>query len=209
VGVEPVDPQELVAVGYDRVSRLYRADDDAPETHLRWVAELLPRLSPRSWVVDLGCGCGVPVSRDLAAAGHRVLGVDVSQVQIQRARALVPAGDFRCQNMIDLRLAEASLDTLVCLYALIHLPLDVQPGLIDRIGRWLRPGGWLLATAGQDAWTGSEQDWLGSGATMWWSHAAASTYRTWIEDAGLEVVEQAVIPEGTSAHSLFWARRPD
>jgi len=41
-------------------------------------------LGEKSRVLDLGCGCGVPVARDLAAAGHEVIGVDVSEVQLQR-----------------------------------------------------------------------------------------------------------------------------
>ena len=43
---------------------------------------------------------------------------------------------------------------------------------------------------------------------MWWSHADAATYRAWIEQAGLAVVAQELVPEGDGAHALFWARRP-
>jgi hypothetical protein len=41
---------------------------------------------------------------------------------------------------------------------------------------------------------------------MWWSHAAAATYRAWLLDAGLEVTEQDFVPEGDDGHALFWAR---
>src|ERR687890_428560 len=84
-----------------------------------------------------------------------------------------------------------------------------QPALLGRIGRWLRPGGWLLATTGQRAWTGTVDGWLGGKAPMWWSHADAATYRKWIEQAGLSVVIQEVVPEGDAAHALFWARRQE
>jgi hypothetical protein len=77
------------------------------------------------------------------------------------------------------------------------------------MGRWLRPGGWLLATAGYRAWTGTEDHWLGGDTPMWWSHADAAAYRTWIEHAGLSIVTQDVVPEGDGAHALFWARRFD
>jgi hypothetical protein len=74
--------------------------------------------------------------------------------------------------------------------------------------RWLRPGGWLLATAGQDAWTGTKDNWLGGGANMWWSHSDAATYRSWLRQAGLEFTGQKFVPEGNSGHALFWARQP-
>jgi O-methyltransferase involved in polyketide biosynthesis len=87
------------------------------------------------------------------------------------------------------------------------MPLDRQPRLLRDIARWLRPGGWLLATTGQDAWTGTEDNWLGGPATMWWSHADAGSYRTWLGQAGLEVTGQMFVPEGDSGHALFWAQR--
>ena len=42
---------------------------------------------------------------------------------------------------------------------------------------------------------------------MWWSHADASTYRSWLEQAGLTVTAQDFIREGTGGHTLFWAQR--
>ena len=43
---------------------------------------------------------------------------------------------------------------------------------------------------------------------MWWSQADAETYRSWLQRAGLEITSEERIPEGTSAHTLFWAQRP-
>ncbi len=94
------------------------------------------------------------------------------------------------------------------LYLIIHLPLEVQPVLIRRVASWLRPGGLLLITAGTKAWTGSEDGWLGTSATMWWSQADASTYRTWMETAGFVIDHETIVPDGSSEHSLFWAHTP-
>ena len=65
----------------------------------------------------------------------------------------------------------------------------------------------MLTVTGQRAWTGSQDNWLGGPASMWWSHADATTYRAWLANAGLEVTEQDFVPEGDSGHALFWARR--
>lgn len=166
---------------------------------------------PGPWqVLDIGCGCGVPVARRLAAAGHYVTGVDISDVQVERAPA-------RPRRRLPLRrrhghgLPPGSFDAVVCLCALIHMPLGRQPLLLRDIARWLRPRNWLLAVTGQDAWTGTEDNWLGGPATMWWSQAGAATYRTWLTQADLEVASQQFVPEGDSGPALFWAqtRQPD
>jgi 2-polyprenyl-3-methyl-5-hydroxy-6-metoxy-1,4-benzoquinol methylase len=199
---------DLVRRGYDALSYHYRADDAGEGRYAPWIAELLARLPAGAAVLDIGCGCGIPVARSLAAAGHAVTGIDISEVQIARARTLVPAADFSCADATAVTLPADSFDAIVCLYAMIHMPLAEQPALIRRMAGWLRPSGLLLATTGQDAWTGTEDNWLGGQTVMWWSHADAGTYRGWLQAADLEITSADFIPEGEGGHALFWARRP-
>lgn len=201
------DPVGQVRSGYNAVSRRYRGDDDPAHEYDPWLALLQERVPRHGKVLDIGCGCGIPVARQLVAAGHRVTGLDVSDVQIERARRLVTGAVFFRADATETVFPPANFDAVVCLYALIHMPLDRQPRLLRDIACWLRPGGWLLATTGQDAWTGTEDNWLGGRATMWWSQADAASYRTWLEQAGLEVADQQFIAEGDSGHALFWAQR--
>lgn len=72
------------------------------------------------------------------------------------------------------------------------MPVEEQPGLLRRVSAWLVPGGLFLATVGHTAWTGTADFY---GATMYWSHADASTYCRWLSDAGIEVVEREYIAE--------------
>jgi SAM-dependent methyltransferase len=159
--VDGDDKRDLVRRGYDALSYHYRSDDADDGRYALWLADLHQRLPISAAVLDLGCGCGVPVARFLANAGHRVTGVDISDVQIERARRLVPTGTFRRADatQIDLRLRRST--PVDCLYALIHMPVADQPRLIDRIAAWLRPGGWLLTTVGNAARSGTEDSWLG------------------------------------------------
>jgi ubiquinone/menaquinone biosynthesis C-methylase UbiE len=193
--------------GYDALSYHYRSDDAGEGEYAAWLADLRARLPHRGSVLDVGCGCGIPVAQSLDRSRYDVTGVDVSEVQIRRARRLVPGGTFIHTDATQLELPPATFDAVVCLYTLIHLPLSDQPRLLCRFARWLRPLGWLLVTTGQNAWTGREDHWLGGPAAMWWSHADADTYRSWLQEAGLEIATQTFIPEGESGHALFWARR--
>ncbi|MFH9354937.1 class I SAM-dependent methyltransferase [Kitasatospora sp. NPDC017646] len=99
-------------------------------------------------MLDVGCGTGVPVVRSLAAAGHRVTGVDISDVQVQRARELVPEAAFVRADATTLAFPSGTFDAVICLYALIHIPVEEQPALLKRIacgcgreaGSWSPPG---------------------------------------------------------------------
>jgi SAM-dependent methyltransferase len=211
--VAPEDPVDLVRRGYDALSRRYERAYPAATKYRPWLESLTRRLAPRSTVLDLGCGSGVPVSLALSLAGHRVVGVDVSEVQVARARELVPAArfhraDLATVDLAGLGLGDGSLDAVVCFYALIHVPVERHPAVLARIAGWLRPGGWLDCTLGATAWTGVQQDWLGGGVPMWWSHADAVTNRRWLGEAGFLVEHEEFVPEGDSGAVLFRARRP-
>jgi ubiquinone/menaquinone biosynthesis C-methylase UbiE len=199
---------EAVRRGYDALSVRYRADDAAAGQYGPWLASLDAALPRGARVLDVGCGCGVPVARELSAAGHSVTGVDVSDVQIARARTLVPGASFVRADVTTLTFEPGSFDAIVALYSIIHVPLAAQPALLGSFARWLCDGGSLLMTAGWRAWTGTEDGWLGGDATMWWSHADVVTYRAWLASAGFEITAEAFVPEGSSGHSLFRAVRP-
>ena len=201
------DPKSIVRRGYDLVSRAYRADDADDDIYAEWLDVLEKRVVPGSSILDLGCGCGVPVARRLPQ-GYAVTGIDHSPVQIARARDLVPRATFVCADMTTVRFPDESFGAITCLFALIHLPLEEQPALLRDVRRWLRPGGLFVATVGDRAWTGVEPDWLGvKDGDMWWSHADAETYRRWLADAGLRVELETFVPEGTGGHTFVLATR--
>ncbi|WP_431513050.1 class I SAM-dependent methyltransferase [Variovorax sp. DAIF25] len=208
------DPKQIVRDGYDKVSLAYRSGNEADDdpVYARWTARLANDLAPSARLLDLGCGCGIPTTRALAALGS-VVGVDISPVQIERARSLVPAAEFLCEDMSTLRFPQGSFDAVVSFYAIIHVPLEEQPDLFKRIASWLKPGGLFVATLGSGAWTGTEQDWLGvEGAEMYWSHADSKTYKAWLAEAGMELLTDEHIAEAGSplGHHVFYAKRkPD
>lgn len=201
------DPKAIVRRGYDLVSRAYRADDAEDGEYAEWLGLLEERIEPGAKILDLGSGCGVPVARRLARR-YEVTGVDLSPVQVARARELVPAATFVCADMTAVKFPAESFAAVTCLFALIHLPLAEQPALLGAVRQWLRPGGVFMATVGHREWTGIEKDWLGvDGGDMWWSHADTETYRRWLADAGLAVEFATFIPEGKSGHTFILATR--
>jgi SAM-dependent methyltransferase len=205
--------RDLVRRGYDQVSRAYRSDDgrsnaNGPEStsnYIPWLEELATLMPAPARILDLGCGAGVPADRWLVHAGFEVTGLDISEVQIERARALVPGVTFVCDDLVSFDVDPGSVDAVISFYALIHVPLQDQRELSPRIVTWLRPGGLLMAIVGSERWSGVD-DYFG--APMFWDHADAGTYVSWLQGDGLEVLWQRFIPEGSSGHTLLLARKP-
>lgn len=196
------DPKTIVREGYDRISHNYRADTfdfDSPGYKV-FLTEFEQHLTPGDRVLDLGCGCGIPVSEYLSH-NYAVTGVDISQAQVSRARALAPGALFVCGDMAEAAFPNASFEAVVSFYAVIHVPVEQHLDLFERVSRWLVGGGFFLATLGQTVWTGTQTDW--HGAEMYWSHADAATYRGWLEQAGFRVIAEHFVPEGEGGHALF------
>ena len=201
----------LVRRGYDAISLAYRSDNGGAAAssaedvsrYAGWVSELAGLLRPGARVVDLGCGAGIPATRELASQGLQVLGVDFSAVQLHRAQRLVPAARFVQADMAALHLRPAATAAVVAFYSLIHVPLADQRDLFPRIRGWLHHGGYFLAIVGAGQWTGTAPY---LGAEMFWDHTDTATYLRWLREAHLIPIWQRYVPEGSSGHTLVLAQ---
>jgi SAM-dependent methyltransferase len=204
------DPRAIVLEGYALASHAYRGDvfPLAGSAYAHWLRRFESLLPPGGRVLDLGCGNGLPVALELSRR-FDVTGVDLSPVQVERARALVPEARFVCADMTGVELPAGSFAGVAAFYSLINVPAAEQPALVGRIAGWLAPGGVVLATVGRDAWTGIERDWRGvPGARMYYSQASVQDYRAWFAAAGLQIVEEGREPkQGNPGYAVLIARR--
>src|SRR5205085_6707985 len=141
---------------------------------------------------------GIPVARELAKR-HRVVGLDLSMVQVRRARELVPQAQFIRADMTEVEFEPASFDAVAAFFSIINVPMDDQPRLVERVATWLRPGGHFLAVLGKARGTWIEDDWRGvRGLQMFYSHAGLTESRAAFTAAGLEIVEEGTEPANGS-----------
>ncbi|MCP4633132.1 MAG: class I SAM-dependent methyltransferase [candidate division Zixibacteria bacterium] len=206
------DPKKTVKEAYNKVSYVYREDSLEPKSedflkYKSWTDELSYLVPEKSSILELGCGCGIPVTK-LLSEKYKVTGVDFSDVQIGRAKQLVPDADFICNDICEQEFSEESFNAIVCLYTIIHIPLDEHQKLLNNMFRWLKSEGYLLIIVGYDEWTGTEANWLGvEGGDMFWDHADKDTYISWLKDIGFKIQREEFIPEEDSGHTLILASK--
>ena len=205
-------PKRTVRRGYDAMAERYlawgtRVQGDPRSRLVRSFAQQLPDTAR---ILDLGCGAGLPSTKELAQR-FDVVGVDFSEAQIRLARENVPAANFICADFAELELPESSFDGIAALYSISHIPRHEHPALFVRITNWLKPGGLFLASLGAAAssdWTG---EWLG--VPMFFSSHDADANRQLLRDAGLSLVIDEVVPmhepEGEVAFLWVLAQKPD
>ena len=200
------DPRKaIVQDGYDVIGERYLAWGGMVEgdPRDRFLNELAGRLHDNASVLDLGCGAGVPSTKQLARR-FEVVGVDISEEQLRLARANVPAARFMRGDLSELEFEDGSFDGVTAFYSVSHIPREEHGALFKKIARWLRPGGFFLASLGvadSPDWTG---EWLG--VPMFFSSYNADTNRRLLKTAGLVLILDEVVtmkePEGEVA--FFW-----
>ena len=204
---------EIVRAGYDAIAEQYLAwslESDWPARRL-YLGYLLDALAPRSDVLELGCGAGLPATRMLVDAGHRVTAVDLSATQLDLAKRHVPEAWFIQADMVDVELPLETFDAVCGFYSLKHVPRDRHAELLAKVARWLRPGGLFTASFGRTDNPGEiEEDWLG--APMFMSHFDADTSRRMVEEVGFALIRAELVTQIEHGHegAFLWvlARRP-
>ena len=152
--------------GYSKLPRSVEGLDGAPE----WPAlrALLPDLKGKR-VLDLGCGFGWFCRFARAEGAKEVLGLDVSEKMLARARETAPDPTVRYQrtDLESVALAEGSFDlaySSLALHYLVHLDR-----LFSTVSRALVPGGRFVFSAEHPLFTApTRPGWVEAAGRQTW-----------------------------------------
>ena len=131
---------------------------------------LLPELAGKR-VLDLGCGFGWHCRYAAEHGAARVLGTDLSQRMLERARAMTdsPVVEYRRAAIEDMRPAPAAWDVVLSSLALHYV--EDYAGVCRMVWDALSPGGWFIFSAEHPVFTAQgPQDWQrdAGGAPLHW-----------------------------------------
>ncbi|KAJ0423741.1 S-adenosyl-L-methionine-dependent methyltransferase [Aspergillus carlsbadensis] len=220
-----LDPlKQNIQKAYDSITPVYNEwTKSSHAIRIHYITKLFEHLPPdlpsskeddkdaKQAVLEVGCGSGVPTTALLAQTSNpktdlprfRVVANDISSSQLEVARAqLSEFGDrveFRGGDMMALSFEDASLDAVLGMYSIIHLPREEQVVFLKRVYSWLKPGGWFLGNFGVEEIEGVfDRGWLGSGAeggVMFWSGWGGEKTCEVLGEIGFEVVSREVVTD--------------
>lgn len=142
-GSGSVSDAAATARAFDALGLDYERAFADRSAHHAALDRLTTRLAPAGRVLDLGCGTGHPTATHLAAAGHDVVGIDVSATMIALARDRVPVGRFEQVDMRSYTAPAGSFDAVCSFFSLVSLTRAESVALLERLVGWLVPGGRL------------------------------------------------------------------
>lgn len=176
---------EIVRHGYNQLAYAYAATRSfsQDDNDLDAFVQNLPR---GARILDLGCGCGVPIAAKLVSRGYSVIGLDLSPVQVRLARKNVTGGYFAIRDLRTLQPNEFKVDGIVSFHTLFHVPRVEQARLLKTLQTFLPKNAPLLVTFGTSNWEGIEESI--NGVPMYWSQLLPKENRSNVVKAGFDIV---------------------
>jgi SAM-dependent methyltransferase len=101
------------------------------------------KLPKNAVVLDLGCGPGLPITKELVDRGFMVTGVDISDTMIELAKKNVPRAEYLRISMTDINFNN-EFDGVVSAYSMLCLDPDRFKRTSVKISNALKRGGFFI-----------------------------------------------------------------
>jgi len=147
----------------------------------------LALIVPHPTILDVGCGSGVPYDKYISPMCKKLIGIDISPKQIERARCNVPNAEFICANILDVDIT-CTYDGILMLYSLFHIHRSLHKQVLRILFKCLADSGSILMTIRKNSSRNGVkylEDFCGK--PMYWSHFDYGTFCSMAEDVGFSV----------------------
>jgi len=137
-----IEREQAQARAFDAISARYDEAFPHKEGQLAVVSVLLERIAAEARVLDVGSGTGLPTARQLADAGCRVTGLDISPRMLEISGKNVPEAEFVLGDVMELS-SGPGYEAVTAFFVLLNLPREKVRTALRLIGDALVPEGWL------------------------------------------------------------------
>lgn len=154
---------------YEKMPRSIHGLEGAGEWHV--FQELMPDLQKKS-VLDLGCGFGWHCRYAREQNASSVIGVDISEKMLQKARDMTndPSISYVQMPIEDIHFADGQFDAVISSLAFHYI--EAFDSICAKVYQCLKPGGVFLFSVEHPIFTSrKEQDWIydEEGNILYWA----------------------------------------
>jgi SAM-dependent methyltransferase len=167
-----------------------------------WLDRFLALIPEARTVLDVGCGAGAPIARDLTECGADVTGIDASPELIAIATQRFANGKWIVADMRSLQLPD-QFDAIIAWDSFFHLTPDDQRLMFRVFRQHAAAGCALLFTSGT-----SLGEAIGEleGEPLYHGSLDEAEYRQLLETHGFEVIQHIVEDPECGGHTVWLAR---
>jgi len=196
------DGQPSVTAIYQRHGEVWAEARNKELVERSWLDRFSALLPARGAVLDIGCGSGLPIARELVRRGFDATGVDSTPTMISLFRRNLPDTPAHLMDMRQLAL-DRRFAGLLAWDSFFHLSPDEQRPMFGRFQAHASPGAALMFTSGTEE--GSAIGEL-EGDPLYHGSLSVAEYRTLLDAAGFDVVAHAVA-DPSCGHRTIWLAR--
>ena len=205
-----MEKKEIVRKGYNKVAERLQDVFDLEVERLNPLADFSSRIPQMGHILDAGCGNGL-YSRYLSEE-FKVIGVDISEKQIELAKQNAPKANFICEDMTKINYPDEYFDGILSFYAIIHVPRDEHYDLLSNFYRMLKfNGAVLLIFQSNNDPESYEENFFDRGVRMYWSGFDKNTNLSMLKDIGFKIIWSKSVKEspkwGESSHLYVFAEK--
>ena len=188
---------------YEKNARAWDAQRGRDLRERPWLDRFAALLPPAGRVLDLGCGAGEPIARDLVERGFTLTGIDSSPSLVALARRRLPDQEWIVADMreVDLR---RRFDGLIAWHSFFHLAPHEQRAMFPRFAAHAEPGAALMFTSGPQA---GEEIGRWQGEPLYHASLDPQEYEALLGGIGFDVLEHRLRDPECGEATVWLARR--
>jgi len=134
---------QLNKKAWNKVGARIASQDIKNKNYLKMFNLFCKELPKKGAVLDLGCGPGIPITKNLVKRGFSVTGIDLSEKMIKLARKNAPNAKYQCISMTSINFKN-EFDGIISIYSMLCLnPQDFKK-TAGKISKALKKGGYFL-----------------------------------------------------------------
>jgi cyclopropane fatty-acyl-phospholipid synthase-like methyltransferase len=202
--------KDMIKSSYDAMASSYNTwatSQSSPRT--TYTTQILSSItSPSSLILELGCGAGLPISRQILDSSARLIANDISTTQISLARRSCPdiTATFIPGDMLTLSFQPETFDGVVAFFSIFHLPREEQKVMFQKVFTGMKTGSKFAFNLGSEA--KEEIRDLFFGKEMFWSGWGVERSLEILREVGF-VVESWEVRDAGDGEEVLGEEDPD